>query len=69
MSVMRVVFHIHKELKIQVNDLKLLELNSRPIVVFNLRHDGVGVKRLCFLLHTVFWKQVCTGKGAQMRHN
>lgn len=37
----------------------LLELNSLSVFMFNLCHDSVGVKGLGFLLHTVFWKQVC----------
>jgi len=40
----------------------LLELNSLSVIVFDLRHDGVGVKGLGFLLHTIFREQICRCK-------
>ena len=44
--------------------MTLLELNSLSVLMFDLGHDGIGVKRLGFLLHTVFWKQICRHKTA-----
>lgn len=34
----------------------LLELNSLSVSVFNLSHDSVGIERLGFFFHTIFWK-------------
>ena len=46
----------------------VLELHTRPVAMFDLRHETVGIKGLGLLLHTVLWEQVWVEKGKGALH-